>query len=341
MQREPVQVIADESGRMVRLGKTMVAELYRMQVFTVAAALAFYFLLAFVPLLFVLGMLLSYLPIPNLFGQLLVLMSTLVPRNAMNLVLNVMQTMMNTNHGKLIWVGLIGSLWAASGGFSAAIDALNVAYDAEKSRSWVRDRLVALGLTMTVGAMCVAALFAIVLGPHFGESMENAFQVSNVFTHLWRVLRVVGIFAAGVVSIMMLYFFAPNVKQRMRSTVPGACFAVAVFFLGSFGLSVYVQRLSNYAHTYGALGAVLALMLWLYVMSIAIFVGAELNAELLRESGVLLEGQRSWSHMPSLKASEMAADGEGVNRGVGVAGGVGAAVEAGRNAAKDAVVRKA
>jgi membrane protein len=278
-----------------RLLLTVYAELFRTQVFTVAAALAFFFLLAFIPLLVVMASLLAYLPLPNLFGQLLLLISSIIPADAMQPVARAMNGLLTPGKGKLIGFGLVGSLWAASGGFSASIDALNIAYDAASSRPWWRDRLQALLLTVTVGGLATSSLVLIILGPKFGTILTNFFNVSWSTTRFWPVLRLGLIFSTYVAAVTLLYFLAPTVKQRLSATLPGAVLAVTVFLFGSFGLSFYIFHFSQYATAYGVFGAVIALMLWLYLVAIAILVGAEINAELLKLRGHFLPGQR---HLP-------------------------------------------
>lgn len=275
-----------------RLVLTVYAEMFRTRVFTVAAALAFFFLLSFIPLLLVLASLLAYLPLPNLFGQVLLLLSTILPKDSTALAFRVVNGIL-TPGGKAgyIGIGLIGSLWAASGGFSAAIDALNIAYDADRSRSWWRDRLQALILTLTVGGLCVVALVFIILGPQFGRVLAIYFGVSVSLSRLWPVVRIVFMYSAFVAAITLLYTLAPTVKQRLTATLPGAMLAVAVFFGGSFGLSFYIVHFSSYDQGYGALGAIIALMLWLYLVAIAMLVGAEVNAERLKLQGIFLPGQ--------------------------------------------------
>lgn len=283
-----------------RLALTVYSELFRTRVFTVAAALAFFFLLAFIPLLIVLASLLAYLPIPNLFGQLLLLLSSFVPPDSLQLVARVMNSLLEPGKGKVIGFGLVGALWAASGGFSASIDALNIAYDASDSRPWWRDRLQALILTVTVGGLAVVALLSIILGPSFGHLLTSFFGVSFTATRFWPLLRIVVMFTSFVGAVTLLYFLAPTVKQRLSATLPGAILAVAVFFAGSYGLSFYIFHFSQYAKGYGPLGGALALMLWLYVVAVAMLVGAEINAELLKIRGRYLPGQRHLAPGPLL-----------------------------------------
>ncbi len=279
---------------------TLYSELFRTRMFTVAAALAFYFLLAFIPLLLLLGSLLAYLPLPNLFGQLLVLLSRLVPKDAMGLVFQVMNTLLAPDKSKIITIGIVGTVWAASGGFSACIDALNIAYDAELSRPWWRDRVQAIVLTLTSGALAVVSLVAMILGPEFGHVLEHFFGISISFARLWPLIQFGVTFLTFVFAVMLLYILAPTVHQRLRSTLPGAVFAVVIFFAGSAGLRFYVGHLTNTSRTYGALGAVVALMLWLYLMAIALLLGAELNAEMVKQAGIRLPGMRKMQAGPTL-----------------------------------------
>jgi membrane protein len=274
-----------------RLALTVYAELFRTRIFTVAAALAFFFLLSFIPLLLVLASLLAYLPLPNLFGQILLLLSTLLPKDATALAFRVVNSLLTRGNPGFVTIGLIGSLWAASGGFSAAIDALNIAYDADRSRPWWRDRVQALILTLTVGGLCLVCLLFIILGPQFGKILSIYFGVSISLARYWPFFRIAFMYSAFVAAITLLYYLAPTVKQRISATVPGAALAVAVFFAGSFGLSFYIRHFSQYAQGYGALGAVIALMLWLYLVAIAMLVGAEVNAERLKLKGIFLAGQ--------------------------------------------------
>jgi membrane protein len=88
-----------------------------------------------------------------------------------------------------------------------------------------------------------------------------------------------------MLSVELLYFFGPNVRQQFVAQIPGAVFAVISWVAASFGLGWYLRSFANYNETYGALGAVVILMLWLYLSALAVLMGAELNAELLRSKG--------------------------------------------------------
>src|ERR1700756_4308035 len=145
------------------LAATVYRELFRTRAFTMAAAMSYYFLLALFPLLIFLSAMLGYLPIPNLFHQLLDLLAVVVPPAAMQMVEQLLTSLLTPHRGGLLSFGLLSYLWTASGSFAASIEALNVAYDVEKGRSWWRDRPQPLLLTFTTGGLIL--LLVVVITP--------------------------------------------------------------------------------------------------------------------------------------------------------------------------------
>jgi membrane protein len=280
-----VSAVVQTSRQLPRLLMTLYAEIDRTRLFVVGAAVAFFMLLALVPLLMVFSAVLASLPIPNLFGQLLDNFALFTPPQSMVYIKGLLHSIQTPNAGKILSVGVLSYLWAASGCFSSLIDALNIAYDVHTPRPWWRDKLQALFLTLTCGALLVVSLLCIVAGPRFGHFLSYVLPVPSILGIVWPPLRVILVFTTGVLGIEQLYYFGPNRRTTLRSTLPGAAFAVGVWFLGSATLSYYLQHLSNYSATYGSLGAIIGLMLWLYLSSCSILVGAELNAELIKRRG--------------------------------------------------------
>lgn len=255
-------------------------ELWRTRVFTVAAALAFYFLLSLVPLLIVFASLLWYLPATSAVSQLLNIMAALIPADSARLVQSATLSVLGPGHTSFLSFGILSYLWAATGGFSVLIESLDIAYDVEDCRPWWRQRLQAFLLTFTVGGLGMISLLAIVVGPHFGHFLGLFFPVPAFLAHVWPILRWIVTIATFVTGIELMYYLGPRASHSFWSTLPGAALAVAMWFLGSFGLSFYLTNIANYNKTYGSLGAVIALMLWLYISSLAVLIGAELNAEI-------------------------------------------------------------
>jgi membrane protein len=255
-------------------------ELVRTRVFTVSAGLAFYFLLSFVPLLIVFSSLMGYFSPEDVVGEIMGMLTDLIPPDSMNLMEQVVSSILEPGHGKVVSFGILSYLWAATGGFSSLIEALDIAYDVPQCRPWWRDRLQALLLTFTIGGLSLLSLLAIVVGPHFGHFLMLLFHVPPAFVEIWPVLRWVITIATFVIGLEWMYYLGPHARHSFWSTLPGAAVAVGMWFLGSFGLSFYLSHMANYNKTYGSMGAVIGLMLWLYVTSLAVLTGAELNAEL-------------------------------------------------------------
>jgi membrane protein len=250
----------------------------------VAAALAYYFVLSFFPALIFLSAVVAYFPVPDLFGHALGIMGRLVPPDSMGLVRRVLADVITPNRGKVFSFGLLGTLWAASGGFLAVIKALNRAYDVQDVRPFWKTRPLAIALALIIGGLLLLALGVMIVGPRFGGWLANQVHLSSLFVLLWPYIRWSVAIAFTILAVEALYFLAPNVKQRFLATLPGAVVAVGCWIGLSYLLGVYFRHFANFNKTYGTLGAAIALMVWLYWTGFAMLVGAELNGELAKIS---------------------------------------------------------
>jgi membrane protein len=275
-------VLRGRAEQVWKLANTIYDELDRTRTFVVAAALAFYFLLALIPMLIVLSSLLGYLPVPDVFQQVLSLMRTMVPPDAMGMVEKIVGGVLTPHRGGLISFGLLTYIWAATGGHSALIEALDIAYDSPLPRSWWQNRLQALLLTFTSGALLSISLLGMMAGPHFGRWIEQLMPAAKGLAIIWPGMRWLVTFFTFVLGIELVYYLGPNVKHSFQSAFPGAACAVVGWFGGSFLLDYYIEHFAHYNLTYGSLGAVIGLMLWFYMMAVMILVGAELNAEIAK-----------------------------------------------------------
>jgi membrane protein len=261
---------------------TVYSELLRTRVFVAAAALAFFSLLSLVPLLMILSALLAYLPIPHLFHQMLLLTGDMLPAEELSIVEDVVGRIIPVHRGGVLFLGLLGYLWSATGAFGAAIEALDVAYDVERGRSWWRDRLRAMLLILTTGTLSLISVLVLLAGQHLGRLLAELLPVPLSFTLVWPTLRLTITFVTFILAVELLYYLAPNRKQGFLSTFPGALVAVVGWFIGSVGLNLYISHFANYKHTYGSLGTMIVLMLWFYLVAFSVLTGAETNAELIK-----------------------------------------------------------
>jgi membrane protein len=260
-----------------------------------AAALAYYFVLSLFPALILLSAVVAYLPVPDLFNQALALLARFLPADAMGLVQRVLADVISPNKGTFLSLGILGTLWAASGGFAAMIEALNIAYDVSDDRPFWKTRPLAVGLAFLTGALLLIALSVMVVGPRFGQWLAGRVHLSGLFVLLWPFIHWTIAIGFTILAVEALYFLAPNVKQRLRATLPGAVVAVGCWITLSYLLGLYFRHFGNFNKTYGTLGAAVALMVWLYWTGFALLVGAELNEELAKISK---EGKLQEKHEP-------------------------------------------
>ena len=271
-----------------RLIKQALARTYgdvvRNHTMQMAAALSYYFVLSLFPALIFLSAVVAFLPVPDLFGQTLSLMSRFLPPDSMGLVRRVLADVITPNRGAFLSFGILGTLWAASGGFAAAIEALNIAYDVADDRPFWKTRPLAVGLAVVTGALLLGALSVMIVGPRFGEWLAAKIHLSIVFVFLWPYIHWSVAVGFTILAVEALYFWAPNVKQRFLATLPGAILAVGCWIALSYLLGIYFRHFANFNKTYGTLGAAVALMIWLYWTGFAMLLGAELNSELAKIS---------------------------------------------------------
>jgi membrane protein len=274
------------------------ADIQNNRALQMAAALSYYFVMALFPALIFLSAIVAFLPVAGLFDQTIDLMGRFVPPEGMDVVRKVLAEAITPNRGTFLSIGFLGTLWTASGGFTAAIEALNIAYDVHETRPFWRTRLLAIILVLVIGLLLLVALSVMIVGPHFGQWLANRMHLSRVWLWVWPYVHWLISVGFTVLAVEALYFMGPNVKQRFRATLPGAVLSVGFWIGLSYLLGIYFRTFANFNKTYGTLGAGIALMVWLYWTGFAMLVGAELNAELAKRTreGAIEQKQEDQSH---------------------------------------------
>ncbi len=250
----------------------------------VAAALSYYLVLSMFPGLMFLSALMGAIPLPGLFGSVLRLMWALLPPDSMRLVQSVVLDVLPTNHKAWLSFGVLGTIWVVSAIFDALIEALDIAYDVEESRPFWKTRLLAIGLATISGALLLFATVVMIAGTHFGVWLASRIYVSREFVLLWPAIHWAVAVVFTLIAVELLYFLAPNVKQRFLATLPGAFLAVGCWIALSYLLGFYFRHVAGLNRTYGTLAGFIAFMIWCYWTSFALLVGAEVNAELAKQS---------------------------------------------------------
>jgi membrane protein len=247
-------------------------------VYNGAAALGFYLTLAIFPAMILTMGLIPYLPIPRVDMAITDLMHQALPREAAAMFTNVVEEVMDKQHGGIVSVGALGTLWAASTGMYAIMQQLNITYDVKEARSFFRARLVAIGLSILFGSLMLLTLSLVVLGGIVQDWIGNRFGFSGALLMFFAVLRWVIIVMAILLAFSLTYYLAPNVKaQKFKFVTPGGVVATVLLLVASAGFAIYVQRFAEYSAVYGGIGAVVALMMWLYIAGLVMLIGSEVN----------------------------------------------------------------
>jgi membrane protein len=245
-----------------------------------AAQLSFYFLLALFPALLFLVALIGYVPLETTFTTLLSALGSVAPQELMVLLREQLAQIAGGNQASLLTLGVVGAIWSSSAAMVAIIDALNRAFDVTEWRPWWKRRLVAVMLTVALAVFIVVSLVLVLIGPAFAFRIAGWLDLEPAVAMLWSLLRWPVMIGCVVLAVDLVFHFAPNRRTRWVWFTPGSTLATVLWLVSSFAFKLYVTNFGDYTATYGAIGGAIVTMLWFYVSSIAILIGAELNGVL-------------------------------------------------------------
>lgn len=248
------------------------------EVMALSSQLAYSLILSFFPFLIFLMTLVGYSSIKS--TDVLSSISTIVPRNAYDLIEKTVVEVVDVRKGNLLSFSLIGTIWTASSGFSAVIRGLNKAYDEEEKRGYIKLQLLSVLCTIVLVLIILFSFFLLVLGDILGDYISCCYKFSGLYRFLLDLFRYLTAVASLIFGFAALYHYTPARKLTWKEVLPGALFAAAGWILTSIGFSYYVNNFNNYSRIYGSIGAVIVLMTWLFISSVIIIMGGELNATL-------------------------------------------------------------
>lgn len=248
----------------------------------IAATLSYYAFLAIPAVLLVAVGLFAQIAGPDTIESMLDRLDDVVPAEAVQLIRESLTRMTENQSGGvvLIVLGFALALWTASGAMNALMRGLNRVYDREETRSFVKQRLTALGMLACLVVAFALSFGLLVLGPIISDWLGGLLDLEDVFGWIWWTLQwpilvfgLLGVFAA-------VLYLGPNVAHpRWRFLTPGSLVAVAVWLAASGLFAVYVSLFSSYNKAWGSLAAVIILLTWLWLSALALLLGAEINAE--------------------------------------------------------------
>ncbi len=273
------------------LGRRLWKEINEDEVLNRAAALAYYVLFALFPGLLFLTALLGFLPVQGTLELLLHSLGRVLPDESLSLVQKSLQQAMQASHVSLLSVGAVAALWSASIGMASVTAALNVAYHVPDARPWWQRRGVALLLTLGFSVLLMTAFVLMVFGPRLGAIIATNWGVRPAVQVLLGILSIVVPVCFALFGLALVYYFAPARELAWQWVTPGSVVANFLWLVFPLALRMYVKAFANYNATYGSLGGVILLMLWLYLTGMVLLLGAEVNPEV--ENAAAEQGNRT------------------------------------------------
>ncbi|SIR92427.1 membrane protein [Peribacillus simplex] len=286
-------------NKSIKFSKKLIKEIKEDRVTGLAAEQAYYYLLALFPLLI---LLLSILPYLNIDIQTaLDTIKTFMPAETMEVVEKNIINILSERNGGLLTFGFLGTIWSASNGMNAFIHSMNIAYDVEETRNFIKARIISIVLTLGLVVAFIVMLGLPVFGKVIIDLLQQVIPIPEETQILFSLLR--WVIAIVVISLVLafLYRFAPNKSFPIKHVIPGAVTATVLWLGISLGFSFYVSNFANYSSTYGSLGGVIILMLWLYLSGLIFVIGGEINAILHRQNSIPKKQSRTIVHPVPLK----------------------------------------
>jgi membrane protein len=196
-------------------------------------------------------------------------------------------------------VSILIALNGASGAFGASGRALNRVYGVKDDRGFVGRKITDVGVTLALVVLLLVVIAALFLGGGFAEDLLGSIGLGSTASAIWSIVRWPIALCGMLAAYALIYAFAPDIEpRRLRWLTPGAVTGVVVWIVASIGFGIYVQNFSSYGAAYGAAGAVIVLLLWLWLSACAFLFGAELNAQIERTEKFASGGPPSMSPAP-------------------------------------------
>ncbi|GIO23080.1 YihY/virulence factor BrkB family protein [Oceanobacillus sp. J11TS1] len=241
-----------------------------------AAALAYYFLLAIFPLLIVGFAIIPYFNISP--DEAVGFIGSILPEGLAATFEENIVSLVETPRGGLLTIGILGTIWSASNGINGFIKASNQAFEVEETRSFIKVRGTAILLTIGMLLAAITSITLLVFGDVIVNFLISFIGISKGTGLILQISRFIMAIVIVTVILLGLYRFAPNKRIPFKHILPGTFTASVLWLVSSFAFSIYVSNFGNYSATYGSLGGIIILMIWFFLTGIILLVGALLNS---------------------------------------------------------------
>lgn len=253
-------------------------------IFALGAQLAYYMVLSFIPFLMFLMTLVGFSHLNS--DAVLNLLSNVMPTEAFNLIQSTVIEIVDREQTGLLWISIALAIWVSSSGFKAVIKGLNKAYGVKETRSYIKLKLISMIYTILLALIVIATLFLFVFGDVIGDFFIKVLEHPEFIYYIWNMLRYVVVILIMILFFMFLYNATPCVRLGWLEVIPGAVITTLGWISISYIFAYYVNNFSNYSRLYGSLGAVFMFMTWMFITSMILILGGEINAVLAEKNGL-------------------------------------------------------
>jgi len=248
-----------------------------------AAQIAFYTMLGLFPFMIFLLSLIGNLPLGEaLQPMVLDALKEQMPLDAANFVTNTVVNLLPDRNQGLLSVGLLASLWGASMAVGVLITTINRAYNIHQRRNIAIQKVMSIILVLVLSGMWLASMTITLVGHDLTQKIFQFMGIASETNTFWTSIRLPMAFGLNFLALSILYYIAPEAKQKFRWIMPGAITAAVLWMGASQGFRYFLANFGQYNKTYGSLAAVVILMVWLWLSGLVFLLGAEINALMKR-----------------------------------------------------------
>jgi len=263
------------------VGLFFIDEIMRDSINIRAASISYNLFLAFFPLTIFFFTLIPYIPVDNLEGQLLQFMNELLPDYTYKTIESTIQDIVNIPRRGLTSLGFFLALFFASNGVSSMIAAFDKDNPAFKTETFYIKKLKAIGITILLTIMLLTTLILIIGGQLVLNKIITFLNIEDsMVRYLLFFIQFLTFFFLTFNSIALIYYLAPSLKDRWNYFSPGVTFTTIVVLLTTYGFTFFINNFNSYNRVYGSIGAIMAVMLLIYLYSLFLIIGFELNASI-------------------------------------------------------------
>ncbi|HCC69727.1 MAG TPA: YihY/virulence factor BrkB family protein [Bacteroidales bacterium] len=248
---------------------------------TRASSIAFNLLLSLVPATFLLFTLIPYIPVSGFHNEVILLFESIMPERAYAILEQTLRDAITNKSNTFLIIMFLASAIMSTNGIHALINAFVVSDHKFETRSWIAQRKIAFFLFFIIGLLITVSTILLIFGRTTVEKLvDNNIIESGVVFYILQISKWIVIIGFLFLAISFLYYLAPSRKAKFRFISAGSSLATLLFVATSLGFSAYVNNFDQYNRLYGSMGTILVVLLWLYLNSITLLIGFELNASI-------------------------------------------------------------